>query len=597
MASAEKKGMMDAEATVKNYTPDPDSPLQRDAADAATFRDSLPRGRFGPFIASFILLAIALFLAVVVFVPVNLKKPGSLSVAGHALYVTGTTILASMVALYCTRQVRLLWVRRILYRSYDGTRWPSHHDVAEVRTLLGLGTWRESFRFWSTAGALLLVGLLTTSIVSGVSPFASGLIQAGDGVLYTKAFTPCFFRSNDASNHWYMWTLANGTVINYNTTLRNIDDISCPVEEVTDLLSASSGILKDYAYVAGGVPVSRNATGTPFSWNSGNTGFSDALGIYGTNHDKGDNSQPDYGALDSFQIATACSPVVYNNPVQCRKAGALAVNQDQIEVTADGYTFQSTLSDRIDPTKQGATAIGVATNDTQVGKATIIMGAVNSHAIRLSEVMCDTGTDFLDSGIESYTVACTVDIAPSISSRIVYYGRAQQQTVVDYFGYSFLVESDDEHCILTGDGDPISKADLITEATLAHGAAGAFHLLQENLYDDGWWNKLHLLADRRLTSVTHQLDSPVYDNSVNALEDALGLASAASLSLFWANDPHPHSPDSDVVGWDSGIANFQGTRIGPGRHWAILYVLPQLFTIALLGYLWWKTRHISKLRR
>lgn len=68
----------------------------------------------------------------------------------------------------------------MLHRFSKETGYVCHKDIAEVRTLLGLGTWREQMRFWSTTGALLLVGLLTTAMVAGVTS------------LYTTGPPPCF---------------------------------------------------------------------------------------------------------------------------------------------------------------------------------------------------------------------------------------------------------------------------------------------------------------------------------------------------------------------------------------------------------------------
>ena len=589
MVTAESKEPLTTDSPVTEKAP---RRLSQPPRDAEPLRPSLPRSRYGPFVVMALLTAIIVFLIVVTWVKVPIKSAGSLSTTERALYVTGTTILATLIAMSSGRQVKLLWARQILHRSEADTGYPSREHIAEVRTLVGMSTLHEQLRFWSTTGALLLVGLLTTAMVAGIAPYWSQKVIPVGGLLRSGSATPCFYQSTSPSTDWFSWRLANGSYLNYNTTVRDFGDNPCPIQYVPDLFAPSKPDPDGYVYVAGAVPVSRSAVGTPFYYSIGNTGFTDAFGVFGANtkvnaDDSDDNSDDyddlDYGALDLLQSASVCSPVIAVNPVRCQKSGTLSVQHDGINVTADGCSVSSPIF-LVDPTKDSATSLGVCTDGDQVGKAKIVIGSVHDHAVKLSAIMGDSKTSDIDLEVPSYTVACSIDVAPSIDLRAVQYNRVSAGSYLDYFGYSFELNSTNETCTLGQEDGPISVSSIATESTLVHGAAASYALLSENVFRDGWWNNLYLIAQKSLDQ-GGQLTEPVLDNSVNALEDALGLVSAGALSMYWANTLEE---DPGLL-WDGGTATFEGVRVGPGRGWAMVYILPELFTVGLLAYLLWKS--------
>ncbi|KAG8525699.1 uncharacterized protein KY384_000459 [Bacidia gigantensis] len=194
MKTPAKSHLLNTEVAIGNEA------RQQGIYDVETFRDTLPKGHFGPFVAVVLLALVFSFLIALLRVAVPIKHPGSLSNTERALYVTGTTILASCIATYVGREIKLLWTRIILRRSSDGIGYPSREDIAEMRTLLGLGTLPEQFRFWSTTGALLMIGLLTTAMVAGVTPYVDQVNQRAWSVLFTNGVEPCFYASDNASN-------------------------------------------------------------------------------------------------------------------------------------------------------------------------------------------------------------------------------------------------------------------------------------------------------------------------------------------------------------------------------------------------------------
>ncbi|KAG8525698.1 uncharacterized protein KY384_000458 [Bacidia gigantensis] len=391
--------------------------------------------------------------------------------------------------------------------------------------------------------------------------------------------------------------MASGSYLNYNSTYRIYGEGSCYIHNVPDLFSPTARRPSEYAYVAGGVPVSRSAVGIPFKQDSGNNGFTNAFGVYSQGQVNADIYDYDYddAALDLFQSATICAPVVKSNPVHCRRSGNLSVTKEGINATADGCSVSSPIFS-VDPTTSPASSIGVCTDGDQIGKATIVIGSVHDHAFKLAEVMRDILTAPIAAWqIPNYIVACSIDMTDSIDFRTVKYARVSPGTYLDGQGYSFELHSDTNASCLPLQGDePLTLETLRTDGTLAHGAAASHLLLAENIYRDGWWHNLYLLAVSRVTTDEHlpNISNLVFDNSVNGLEDTLGVVSAAALSMYWSRI---YGGEDNWTYWGSGSAEFSGIRVGPGEAWAVVYVLPEVFAIGLLVYLLWKRRGINSI--
>src|SRR3981189_11840 len=65
--------------------------------------------RVGAYLAISLALVVAAFIILLALVPVYIKHPSALSTSEHILYVTGTTIIASLIATFLSDQVRLHW--------------------------------------------------------------------------------------------------------------------------------------------------------------------------------------------------------------------------------------------------------------------------------------------------------------------------------------------------------------------------------------------------------------------------------------------------------------------------------------------------------
>ena len=116
-------------------------------------------------------LGVLAFLITLVFIDIYIAHPGIISTRVHALYITGTTILATMIAKYVSGQTRVLWLENI---GNDPSHW--------TNILLAVGKFRDQFRFCSITVSFLITGLTTTAIVAGITPSTS-IITLGS--LYT----------------------------------------------------------------------------------------------------------------------------------------------------------------------------------------------------------------------------------------------------------------------------------------------------------------------------------------------------------------------------------------------------------------------------
>ena len=170
-----------------------------------------------------------------------------------------------------------------------------------IRTLLGLGTFCNQLRFWSTSGSMLLVGLITTAIVAGITPSTTLVEDWYFDIVNTRSIEPCFYTSAGTSNGSFSWKLANGSFLNYNSSAATDALYRCSIQYAPSIFASVPYVpYGDYSYIAGGVPVSKRALGTLFDYTKGGAGFEVALG-------------PWIGPL--LYGIEACLPVLVRSPV------------------------------------------------------------------------------------------------------------------------------------------------------------------------------------------------------------------------------------------------------------------------------------------
>jgi hypothetical protein len=126
--------------------------------------------RIQPYIALVVLLAIACFLCVTPFVHIYVRTFGDLSRAGHALYITGITVAASLITSHAIGQIRQLWVLLYTWPETRGNGKGKDRAAQGGNVVIGLSTVLDQARFWPITVSFIAAGLITTAIVAGLAP-------------------------------------------------------------------------------------------------------------------------------------------------------------------------------------------------------------------------------------------------------------------------------------------------------------------------------------------------------------------------------------------------------------------------------------------
>lgn len=237
------------------------------------------------FIATIILLlGIFAFLILLVVKPIYLRQPGHLSNAEHLGYITGVTALATLISSHTEGQIRKMWVRIYAVNVEDAREPRQKPMVRRARAVVGLSSTRDRARTLKIFASFLFIGLITTSIVSGMTPttvpseflcFADrnglynrplviGLANAFLSPTHTwSIFGQCLItNSSEGANEWFTWTLADGSFIAVNGS----GDPWCETQLVLARMAASNldtGLGSGAKYTIEGAAVKDTAVGAP----------------------------------------------------------------------------------------------------------------------------------------------------------------------------------------------------------------------------------------------------------------------------------------------------------------------------------------------
>jgi hypothetical protein len=234
-------------------------------------KDDVSTSRLSPYLALSLGIVVIVFQILLVVLEVYLKHPGPFSTTEHLLYITGTIIIASLIAGFISSQLRLLWLRSIA-EVVDSENPTAKQNFTHAKTLLGLGTVLEQLRSWPISLTVLVTGLITTSIVSSFAPSVSLLTQSSSYYLNSGLDFNCFVVSDTASNDWYNWKLANGSFISLDNTALDCE------RQYAKMLVDQTMVPAGFSYMIGGVPVNKATIGTPVNLGDGYGSFSFSLG-------------------------------------------------------------------------------------------------------------------------------------------------------------------------------------------------------------------------------------------------------------------------------------------------------------------------------
>lgn len=480
-------------AQQQHLLPEKGSDQERNPApEISILRDSLPTSRLGLYTVLALEAAITIFLVVVVFADVYLKRSGSFSTSQHALYVTGTTVAASAVVSLVAAQIRTHWLAR-LFRIKEA--YTAKKFVGRGRAVLGLGTWHQNVRQYLVAFSMIAIGLITSSVVAGISPSTTLIHLAFDTSIRLNPDTgdlgyySDFYSSNNASDPGFSWQLPDGSYFTLNTSWSDSSSSmvlpaldTTAIRQAQDIFRKSISLGRGYAYVSRGTTVFENAIGVP---NDYEQGFSSAL-----------------FASDALRSITACFPVLSSNPVRCTKSGNLTATANSIVVEAGDCRVESPILG-VDPRSDSASVFGVCTHNRPIGEATLVIGSVYQHTDRLATAMGDSNPPS-SSNSSGYVVLCSVDIQPSIAFRLVDYSFLtarfpgplwlpdNSSTLYPTTGASYPktgnnmgIASNGKECAPSTRYVPLELKSLMTNNMLATGAAASWPLLSENAHVNG----------------------------------------------------------------------------------------------------------------
>lgn len=119
-----------------------------------------------PIVAIFLQLATIVILIVVLFVEIFVDGWADSGSNIHLIYITFLTILATLVTTLTAGAIRNLWFRRLAFlwqKSGPSTQ-------SRIKDLTGLGGFADQVRGWEVTLSFVVVGLITTSIVAGLTP-------------------------------------------------------------------------------------------------------------------------------------------------------------------------------------------------------------------------------------------------------------------------------------------------------------------------------------------------------------------------------------------------------------------------------------------
>jgi len=219
-------------------------------------------------------------------------------------------------------------------------------------------------------------------------------------------FVGCLIVDDDNSPSEFAWKISNGSTLAVNTIRGRI---WCEPQLAKRVLLGpiSDQFAQNYAYQVGGVAIGRDAVGIPVANDY------DLTVVFGAGLSN--------SSLTHLRQSTNCVPVLSKNPVQCQVTGNVIVSQNFMTVDAGGCIVSNPVY-AVDPNTQGASTAGACTDNHDVGTATIVIGSVNSHASALAGLM--DGLDYNpehNATMKSFSIACTVDVTPSVAFRQVSY--------------------------------------------------------------------------------------------------------------------------------------------------------------------------------
>lgn len=459
--------------------------------------------------------------------------------------------------------IRDVGVRSQLREDRQKDAQPSLAELdTKWRGALRIGNLGEMVSNWRSVLMFILAGLNTTSIVTSLTPnstfqrvaYAPVIPDAGFGEYNDKSPHPCAGVSSDPTTapNGMLWNFVNGSVF-----YASVNDTSCPGTLGMFLApGVNTNNPDDYAYTDLGVEVTRSAMGTPSAVYNGSA-LREAADRYGL----------------SLNTTSQCVPVMRSTPFQCKPGGSevMVANDQSLTFNMDfggGLNHSKTIGYQRNMSHDSAMISAIYNTWTDdpnpiplsstlyIGGYTDPQGQVpfaNFVAQMVNEPDRSAGTG----GGSTYTVSCFINPNDVFEYRTVMMGRRPDRRQYLYGG---------DPCT------PVSPT--ISKKMFAAVSASLHRLLREGYGLDGYLGTVVALAGG------NRGPPYAFNNSRNALEDALGVLAAMAVARI----PLDGAVAADGVG-EPAYATVQVTRLGSDSAVILFLLIPPVCCLCILAYL------------
>lgn len=501
-----------------------------------------------PGLAAFASFFITLMLIIVTFSTIHLTHSGQYSTKEHAIYTVLTTVLATLLTAFIGSQIKTLLLRKIDIRLQNQSSLSASSTATldkRWQVILGIGHLFTKSQHLDVLITYLIVGLVTTAIVTGLSPGATIIaFPYSPNITYGPNDGAYYFHNTATETFadWrpYDWDLGNGTYFFYPANANG------PTRGALQLVSTINNINPNvFAYADEGVAVAPSAIGTPIYIYSpqaaNNPELSRFISLHGSN----------------IVNTSQCVPVMARNPISCHVGGTIEMGSfyNYTILSDDNLcAVEAVFPVGPDPTVNNTMGKGMCTHGA-VGQGTIVFGATYTYITWLAESM-DVNISSTHPG-ETWVVTCSVDTTTVFDYRMV--TLEIQNVNVSGSTYARL---------LTGGEACKPEVSILGPELFATAAAANWYPLLQNFGLDGLFDLIGQEAGFR---------GPPYafNESPNALSDVLGLTAALVSSRLNSTLQLPVN----------GTAYVMAARIGSGNTFALVFVLPSLACCCILLYL------------
>lgn len=520
----------------------------------------------------FIILAIlASFTIATVDTLVTLKSfylhpVGTLTETKRQIYVQGTTVLATILTTFIISQAQGLFLRDFDNQLHAITQ----HQQSETslkrlskkwRSILRVSSMAETWTRWSRLGIFstyFLMGLMTAAMVTSLSPTIASRTEHYPQTVFNgrsrliESDGNCDYiipieNATRVIDQDYWWDLGNGSAF---WMPANIG--ACPTRYAQLLVGNVNGLdAASFAYADSGVAVHRSAIGAPITVYSPHPGLAPELNTTLTTYRS--------HALTTKQ----CVPVMKHNPITCRPGGSVSLTNTSFTAHSDDGRCVYTRSFLGRNPRDRQTMVKHMCPHGEPGQGTMVIAACGGYAHWLAVGINDTAhapsTD-RPPPEATYAITCTVDARDVYEHRIVQLDlRASDgEGGARYTRFLSSPGAEPERC----QGPEMDRSRVATVA------AANWQTLFQNDGLDGWFD----LVWEATGGHYGRKETFGFGNSVNALEDVLGLVAAMVGARF--NGSERYSVDT--------VVEVEATRVGSESLLVLLWVIPPLFAAGLM---------------